>query len=287
MHIMKFTKILCCALLLTSVSFVCSCIPTRFIESKNEEEIYEETINSLFTALDTKDKDAVIELFSPFVRNQHTGLDAQVEKLFAAYEGPVSEIGWVGLLQASESMSDGDHSQIVESHFPVLCDDTYYWIYMRLVLENDGNEDEIGVAELCFYTADEYYEPETDDSFDENIKNELPEEQPETCGLFVYAEKNLVQEIRCINGQAVMYTKPDKVLNISEVEQFFEESDDYSEFKAKFGEPVGECIYTYYELPEKNGKVQYLQVSVTQDEKYIDKISIVDDFEWLENIGEE
>lgn len=241
-----------------------------------EKSNYEDTITALFSALDSGDRDGVASLFSSYAREQDKNLEADIEKLFSVYRGPMDEIGWDGLLAGSYTNHYGERESSVYAHFPVRCADTYYWCDLELMYENSVDASQIGVTQLSFYTADEW----CINCYDDNA------EWCDEVGLSVIAERTLEEEIRCISGSPYKYAPSEKVLDIDKVKSFFEKSNSYSEFVAQFGEPNAENSYCYYELPPEDGNVRYLGI-LYDDDGVIYHASIEDHFAYLDTIYDE
>jgi hypothetical protein len=239
-----------------------------------ERTTYENTITALFGALDRGDRDGVKALFSAYVREQDADLDADIEKLFSAYQGPMDETGWDGLLVGSYSSHFGQRESSVYVHFPVRCADTYYWCELAIMYENSLNPLQIGVTYLSFSTADEMciyiYAPTT--GYDE-------------VGLTVYADRTLDEEIRCIDGNPYKYRRSEKPLDVQEVRDFFKNPKPFPAFKAQFGEPNAENFFTFYELQPENGEARYLEICYDELGR-IYSACIVDQFGYLETIYE-
>ena len=237
-----------------------------------EKTAYRHAITSLFNALDEKDAEAVYELFSPSVRKQDKDLEEKIGKLLSVYAGPTDEIGWDGLLASAASYEHGEKSKHAFKAFPIRSGNTYYWCYLDLMYENTYDDQEIGIVQLDFYTADEYCILEYDDQL--KIVNSV--------GLTVHADATVDSEIRCISGHPHMYSPTTKPLNIGDVTGFFKTSNSFSEFKKRFGDPNAENIYCYYELPLENGANRYLQIGTDNDTIY--GATVVDEFECIETI---
>ncbi len=264
------TKTLCVfVLLLSAVSFAgCGII----IGDSKEEKAYKSAIDSFINALDSKDASAISELFSPYVREQDKDLSEQINKLISVYDGPTDEVGWDGLLSGEASYEYGDVWKDADTIFPIRCGDTYYWCYLKLMYENTFDESKIGITQLDFYTADEF----CISWYDENAKT------VDSLGLEVYADKTIDDDIQCINGRPLKFNSDTKELNLDNVKSFFKSKQSFSEFKAQFGEPNAECIYTYYSLPQKNGDKRYLQLCIDCDT--ICGADIADNFGVVESI---
>lgn len=250
-------------------------------EAKNEPHLsfeaktYNDAVDKFFVALDAGDKNAMIEMFSANVRSKDADLDAQMEKLLEIYPGPTDACGRNGnLVQGSYSRHYGKHISTVEDTFPVLSNGTYYWWSFQLVYENDEEEDEIGISKIVFYSAEEY----CGIYYDENSVT------PDAIGLSIYADDILDCEVRSIAGFPYKYTPTDTVLDEEEVKTWLENSNSYTEFVQKFGEPNAVNIYYCYELPQENGQPRYLQLSVDEDIDSIRHASAMDAFGWIYNI---
>lgn len=238
---------------------------------QKDQKAVQDTIDALFDALDRKDAEGVYALFSKAVRAQDAGLKEQMAYLLSVYSGPVEQIGWNGLLAGGGSYNHGAKSKYADTTFPVRTAQGYYWCYLSLMYENNTNKQKIGITQLDFYTAEEYC-----------ILRYSDEKQIEAIGLHVYAEKTLEAEVRCIDGWPLQYDSATKPLKLDDVKAFLETSNDFAAFQEAFGKPNAQHIYTYYTLPEENGKLAYLQIS--EYDGKIGTVSIVDHFEWLEKV---
>ncbi len=266
------TKTLCVFVLLLLAFSFASC--GIIMGDSEEEKAYQNAINSLTSALDSKDADAVYELFSPYVRAQDKDLKDQIQKLLSVYEGPTDEVLFDGLLSGGAHYEDGMVSKDADTVFPIRCGNIYYWCYLKLVYENTFDESKVGITQIDFYTADEYCIVWYDD---DNKITDSP-------GLTVYAEKTVDADIHCISGRPLKFDSFARELDINEIKNFFTEKDSFTEFVSQFGESGAENIYSYYLLPEKNGEDLYLEVGVDGDRIY--GAYIVDDFGYIETVFE-
>lgn len=267
-------NLFCILLSVLCVFSLCSC-GVICIDDSKEQTAYKNAIATLFDALDNKDEEAVYRLFSPAVREQDNDMKDQIRKLMSVYEGPTDEIGWDGLLASSASYEDGESSIEAYAMFPVRSGDVYFWCYLKVMCENTSAEKQVGVVQLDFYTADEC----CIFRYDENAKNE------DSVGLEVYAEKTLEEEVRCISGWPHKYSSSTKALNMADVDNFFKTSNRFADFKARFGEPNAEHIFTYYELPQENSKPRYLELGMDGDTILVARI--VDDFMYVKTVFDE
>ena len=263
-------RLLC---ILTALSFLLSfvsCGASRF-DTSAEQKAFGDTLTALFQALDSKDTDAIYNLFSPAAKEQNADLKAKIHKMLSVYEGPIDEIGWNGLVGGESSADHGNTYKTVFSTFPVRCGDTYYWFYLNLMYVNTFDKDQIGITQIDFYTADEYCIFRAEDKT-----------HVESPGLAVYAEQTLDEEVRCIYQYPYKYTNATPPLNIEEVVHFLEHSNSFTEFKARFGEPNFEDVWSYYEFPRESDQTQYLHISSHDDT--IDLAAVTDDFRYIETI---
>ena len=263
---------LCCFLMLS----LCSC--GMFLVSDSEEQnAYNDTLKSLFNAIDNKDEDAIYNLFSPEVRKKDKNLKEQIKKLITVYSGPTDEIGYDGLLAGEAVYENGETYKDAETSFPIRSGDTYYWCYIKIVYKSTADESKIGITQLDFSTADEaciaYYD-------DEYVREE-------DIGLTIYAEQTIQDNIRCIDGKPHKYIETDKELNVDDVKEFLKSSKNFKDFQNKFGKPNFENIFCYYSLPKQNGKNQYLEIGFNDYDFTIYGVHIVDDFKYIETVFED
>lgn len=272
----KIKKLFCAFLAAVCILTLCSCSGTLTFESQ-EQKAYRDTISSLFDALDQQDRNAVLGLFAPSVRQTAPDLQAQIEELLSVYPGPTDEIGWDGLLGGESHYEDGNHTKEASATFPVRSGDDYFWCYLLLMYENTVDSNQVGIVQLDFYTADEYciFRYDEDAKYRDDI------------GLKVYAEQTLEEDVRCINGNPHKYSSATAPLNLQDVQSFFESSNRFSAFQAQFGPPNAENIYHYYELPGEDGKPRYLEIGADADEIF--GAHIVSDLQYIADIfdGEE
>ena len=264
----KVTIFLICMLCLLTF-FGCGRV---HIDTSKEITAYNDAITSLFNALDKRDNEAIYNLFSPSVREQDEDLEDQIDKLLSIYAGPTDKIGWDGLLGGGASYDDGKHSKNAFTSFPVRSGNAYYWCYLDLMYENTYDDQQIGIVQMDFYTADEHCILK----YDDNLKI------VESVGLTVHADATIENEIRCISGNPHMYSTSTEPLNIDAIRSFFKVSNSFSEFKKQFGHPNAENIYCYYELSIESGEHRYLQIGTDSDTIY--GATVVNEFEYIETI---
>ena len=245
---------------------------SAYVDDPKENTAYNDAITSLFNAMDAKNSEAIYNLFSPSIREQDKDLEDQIDKLLSVYSGPIDEIGWDGLLAGGASYSDGDYSKNASTTFPVRSGNTYYWCYLELMYENTYDDQQIGIVQMDFFTADEYCILEYDDQL----------KIVDSVGLTVHADATVESEIRCINSHPYMYSATTEPLDIEAVRSFFKVSDSFSEFIKQYGQPNAENIYCCYELLTDGGEYSYLQICTNNDTIY--GANVVNAFEYIETI---
>lgn len=249
-------------------------------EAENQEtEIYHEMVEKLFSALDAGNEASVRALFSVHARQRDPDFEADLDRLMELYSGPTDALGQHDMLAGSYSTEYGVNTAEVYTTFPVVSAGEYYWCHLQLMYRNDADEDQVGISQLLFYSAEEFYLLHSDEN----------RHYPDEAGLFVYDEYTLEGEIRSINGWPCRFTPIDRVIDEEEVKVFLDRSNLYSEFVEQFGEPNGgdSYLYYYYELQPENGQPRYLEMSVEERSNKIVYAAVVDNFGWLYKIWEE
>ncbi len=267
---LKTVALFLCTLICVSL---CACNGV-LIDDTFERKAYNNAVTSLFSALDSKDKEAIFNLFAPNIQRIDSDLKKQIDNLVSVYNGPVLQISDNILISGEETLGGGENFKKASATFPVRTEKEYYWCYLELVYLNEIDPDSVGIAVLDFYTADEFC----------ILINEKGNAVEITPGLNVFASQDLEKEVRCINGFAYAYNNKARQVDLEEVKEFLKASKDFSEFKTRFGKPAaGEYDY-YYQLPKENGKENYLEV-VVDDEKIIG-VHVTDDFGYIDTVFE-
>ena len=246
-----------------------------FGESREEREnrICAETVEAVFAALDAEDADALYGLFSEEAQSGDPELAADIADLMEVYEGPYVTNGFDGFVGCDASFEPEGRTYAVRTTIPVEAGDTYYWVFLRYTYECEPDPTRIGITELRFYTADE----KSLSLYDEENRLE------DSLGLAVYAERTLDCEWRCIYGNPIPYT-PRETVDADEVLRHLKQTDRFSSFIERFGEPAGGWVYYYYPLPDENGEARWLCISVSENEDQIVGGSVVDRFRWIREL---
>ena len=270
-----FKRICFCYILSILCLLYAGCSASDSIKMRmNEETIYNTVVTNFFTALDNRDSEAIYTMFSPAVQETDTDLQEQITRLLQVYPGPTDNCSNKKHISGSYSTNSGKITASVNSTFPVVSQEKYFWCCLELMYQNDMDESQIGITRILFLTADEMYIMR----YDSNQK------YSDAVGLTVYADNTLDGEIRAIDGSAYPYTPTETTLNLAEEENFFQKSDHYTDFVKQFGEPNAIGMYYYYELPSENERPRYLELRVDEDTDAIYGANIVDDFGHIKNV---
>ena len=268
-------KIKALSLLIFSVILSLSLNSCGSFKRVAEDKIYQENINSFFSALDNRDADAIKSLFSSSVIQSDTDFDEQISKLFSIYPNAKTEIRFDGLISGDYASQDDKHKSVAYTTFPIICDNQYFWVYFELVYEDDFCEENVGLSSVFLYTADEYCALFHNDS----------EKLPDEFGLLVFSDLKLEKEIRPIEGNPYEFTPVERIINVSDVEDFLGKNKSFAEFTEAFGQPNAKgLLWThYYKITDNDGPTQYFEIGVPDGEN-IEYANIVGEFEFIRNV---
>lgn len=237
-----------------------------------EEKIYLETVEAFLEASEAGDKKAIRKLFSKNARKSDEDLDRQIDLWLEEYPG--GGYFWYrdAVLHGSYSRRSGKRSSTVDDTVVFTTGGDYYWCSIELTYENDFDRGEIGVNSASLFSKEYYcalrYEQEG---------AEWPREQ----GMNVRLEFPCEGQIRVADGQPVLYTSVERELDEAKVKAFLDENDSYDAFAERFGQPNGENIYLYYELPAEDGRPRFLKIGVDDRDNTVYSASVTDDLKWL------
>jgi len=229
---------------LAMVCFIGGCQTQQRSFVKEDTQLFD-TAHALVTALDNKDADAVVQLFSPFVRERAPYVAETIDELLMLYNGPTEEIGdfaWA----ATEEERWGTRQGSAHATIPVYAGGEYYWIYMKVTYKNTRDASMIGVTQLDVYTADAYY----DYFWEEEAR------QADSFGLRIH-QSDTKRPIVSVDG-APYCMEGTGTLDPLAVRAFFEGCDDWQDFQTRFGRPAAQKGDYVYKLPDENGQKRYL-----------------------------
>ncbi len=242
-----------------------------------EYEIYSETVDTLLTALENQDADAIYNLFSPAVRREDEDLKEKIQELLSIYDGPTEQIGDISCLAGGASYEDGMRSKDCGTRFPIFSDGKYYWIDMELMYVNTFDKSQVGVTCLEFFSAEAFYE----------LWSYPGEYTQPPKGLNLYIKDVAEYNIVSINNYPfnIIHTN---TVDLDEVRTFFETSTSTDAFVAQFGEPSASCeehTTLIYCLPTQDGEERYLDIGHADGQIYA--CGIYGNFGYIDTVFEE
>lgn len=239
-----------------------------------ESEIYSKTVHELLDALDNKDVTAIYNLFSVSVQKEREKLKEKIEEFVLVYSGATERIGDISSLAGGASYEHGKAYKNAYTTFPVFSDGKYYWIYLDLMYENTFDENQIGITQLDFFTADAYCELWSSEA-----------KQDTDIGLNIFNKKVDNYNVISINNYPYNY-HPTENLNIEEVKSFFKTSTSLADFEKRFGAAAASDEFGFmYSLPKQDGENRFLYISCEGDK--IIYSDILSNFSYIDTILEE
>ncbi|WP_346907102.1 DUF5104 domain-containing protein [Faecalicatena orotica] len=243
---------------------------SRFPDSSNEEEIFQQTASDFFQAVDNRDKEAIKALFAPNVVKKDRDMDDMIEYLFDVYQEPIDSLDIEQGCSGSYSNDYGIETKEINKWFPVVSGDKNYYCYMTIVYLDDEDQDNVGIKDLVFLSEKEECNEDT--------------VWPEGNGLHVIKDSDKEYLTRRIGYYPNVYTPMDRTITVEEILTFLEENDDWNAFVKQFGEPNSETCprLTYaYELPDEGGEKRYAIIWVNippqSETGTIFKVEVVND----------
>lgn len=215
--------------------------------TSKDQQLYNKAVTELVAALDSKDADALYNLFSPAIQAECADLKDKIQMLFSFYASPTEEIGDYSSIAIEESVEYGDEKTNGYTTFPVLAGGEYYWLYLDVVLENDFDKNQIGISQLDVCTADAYFDFWSGGKLQQLVN-----------GINIFDKKTDGYSIISINNYPYNY-RPTEALKLEDVKAFFDASTSLKEFVARFGKPAAKDEFGYiYPLPDQDGEKRYL-----------------------------
>lgn len=243
--------------------------------SFKDEQIFEKIVEEFFEALENNDVNTIKDLFSDNCIEEDKNLEENVEMLINFYSSAKTE--FLFSLAASEKLQeDGKEKITIFNEIPIINQNTYYWVYLEYTSIDEFDPKNEGINQIDFYTADE-----------KCIAFYNNEKIIEKSGLNLHIEKELEEEIRCIDSNPYKYTKINRNLNLEEVETFLKSNNSVEKFILNFGDY--NCMFNfhesanlyYYELIDDD-KVVYLELFC--DKEKIIEASLYNDKEMIRKI---
>ena len=236
----------------------------------------------LLDALETGDRDAIVELFSLEVRAGSDDLEAQADKLVESCSGHVDYLDTHSVTrpQESEKVDDGKRRVELSTNFSFALDGKNYWCFMTLVKESDFNEAEVGVSTIIVWSEDAY---------SAMLYDARGEGRPDTPGLHPELAYPLQWETRLVNDDPLRYEAGDVIPDVDDVAAFLDEGEKtIDDFEERFGQPC--CVswlgdgYVYYELADDGEGPRYLEVNATASDEPIYSVYVVGERDVVEKV---
>ncbi len=261
------------------------CSSNKYLSIGSEEDIYNQTVDDFFQALDERDKEALKDMFAPSVRKKDKALDENIDRLLECYSGPTDICKRDGgMVHGSYDNDHGKGSAEVDSGFPVVSNGKYYWCDFALMYKNDWDKDEIGIKEVRLATME--YECQARYAYAAESRAGMMDkggDDSDESALLVLTECSIDCEVRFIGGYPEKFTPIDRGLSQAQVEEFFQTSYSYSEFVKEFGEPNVSGGFTggtyVYELSDEGDEPRYLDITLDNDDDTIFSAWVVNDLD--------
>lgn len=236
----------------------------------------------LLDALETGDRDAIVELFSLEVRAGSDDLEAQADKLVERCSGHVDYLDTHSVTQPQESekIDHGKRRVELSTGFSFALGGENYWCFMTLVKENDFNEAEVGVSTIIVWSEDAY---------SAMLYEARGTSLPDTPGLHLELSYPLQWETRLVNDDPLRYEAGATISDVDEVTAFLDEGEKtIDDFEERFGQPC--CVswlgdgHVCYELADDREGPHYLEVNATAPDEPIYSVYVVDERDAVEKV---
>ena len=238
----------------------CMSVPdtTGFIDVTKKSQVFDETVDAFFKAVDERDKEAVWNMFAPYARKDaDMDLEEEIDRLFAFYPGPTQSCERDGRMAASTYSRDhGTRSATCSGWFAVICNDTTYYCDLMIVYKNDEDENEVGIHDLSLVS-------------EKAICSEGFKFSAEP-GLHIVEDAPGDYETARIGGYPNVFVPMDRRLTEQEILEFLKKDTSFKKFRETFGEPNAETsryIRYAYELEEVDGEKRYAILAVNNYEE--------------------
>lgn len=273
------------ALLVGLCCFQTGCASNPYLSIGSEKEIFNQTVDAFFQALDERDKEAIKDMFAPSVRKKDKTFEESIDKLLECYSGPTDICKRDGGMAAGSYSNDhGTKSAEVDLGFPVVSNGNYYWCDFTLMYRNDEDKDEIGIKKVRLVSAE--YECAARYAYAAESRAGMMGkggDDRDESALVVFTERDVDYEVRFIGGYPEKFTPIDRELSQTQVEAFFQTSYSYSEFVKEFGEPNVQGGFTggsyVYELSDEGNEPRYLDITLDNHGDAIYSAWVVNDLD--------
>lgn len=273
----RINKYLIIVFAIMIISFMTGCSNGRINPDKlkQEQETYQNKVIEFFDMLKDNDSGKLKSLFSKNTIDKCEELEKNINTLIDFYSSNENEFLFVS--PSSEGLKEeGKEKVCLESVFPVINNEIYYWVYFSFTYIDEFDSSNIGITQVNFYTSDEYY-----------IFYHSNEKIEKSVGLNLYIENTLEDTIICINNYPQLYKSTGNILDIEVVEEYLKNNKAINEFVSTFGNyncksTLVDSLEIYYYEVIFNGEKVYLELSCVNGN--IDSASLYNDRECLKTI---
>jgi hypothetical protein len=229
-------------------------------ETSRDDKQYREMVDKVFTALDSKNKEALKGLFASNVIKSNKEIDEQINDLFQFYKGPKESDEDVDLVYSDEYNDYGVKEIFLGNSFTVTAAGVKYNVCIEMYSRNDNDKGEEGIQVLEFATEEaknsKYFMWHSKDSGD------IP-------GVYVQTSAEKRSDIMMVDSNLMKYTSIKRTLRAEDFLAFVKKDDNFGRLTDVIGKANGSNTnfgMYYYEL----GNNQYIVCSVENDKiKYI------------------
>jgi hypothetical protein len=242
-------------------------------ETRSEREIFSETFDDIFTALDNKDKEGLKKLFAASVIKKNPNLDKQIDDLFNYYKGP-KESDTLFDNGGPTSFEDNEYGTkriTLDKTFTVTAGGVTHTVFLYLRARDDFDKDGKGIHILEFATE----EAISSKYFMWHYASvDIP-------GLYIQNSTEKRPDVARIERNNVKYTAYNRNLTVDDFLAFVSNNDDFDRLVKTIGVPnVISRNWCWFELAnkqfvgcqigeyERRGKIQVMCVSDEDRELY-------------------
>jgi hypothetical protein len=249
-----------------------------------KEKGYEQTRDKVFEVLDSKDKEALKQLFAMSVISENPDLDKQIDDLFLFYNGPKISADRSAAF-SSEKKNYGVKIKEFEERFVISTPETKYHVSIIMQSRNDQNNDDEGIHILEFATEEAYdsvyflWHKAREDTLHYK-EGSWYVEKVDVPGIYIQASPERCGDVIRVNSRNFRYKAVNRNLAIDDFLAFISKSDNFDELVDSIGEPNtvwSNYGFYYFELEDKRvvvcnveyNKIKYMYVADEEQELYM------------------
>jgi len=115
------------------------------LNASNEEEIADERMKKIITALENEDSKALKAMFSKKAKDEAVDLDKGIEDIINLYQGGM--VSFKGTISSEENFNEGDKKTTIDAAYTIETDINVYAVYFKEI-SNTANPDEDGLYRI-------------------------------------------------------------------------------------------------------------------------------------------